>query len=668
MAVQVNYPGVYIDEFAPGAPIEGVGTNTAGFIGTAAGGPIDEPQLIQSWDAFKATFGDFIAGPNTGYLGPAVYGFFLNGGTTCYVLRHGTGTKARISLPSRTGSVLPPALAAEARQEGTAGNSLTVKVTDSSLLANALSRVGGGTTLKVQRAGTSISALSVNRSILTVADTTGFAIGDPVLITDKNSSTAAATIAVVNRNTSTLELTGPLDAAIDLSSGTRTIRSADLTAGRRTFRIVLPAGLTLNTALPRGTTLSLAGYDSTNAQIGEVCTVESSGGDVVTVAAPLKNTYSLADVTQYPATAASLEFDLEIKDEATGNSETYSFLSMSPEHPNYWRIAVASLLVSLSAPAPPPTVDDPRPQARLLPYQPTVPGTPDDPAQAWTEISSNRPGDYLDKFKPIDEISLVCIPGATTQLAQQAIRDHCEIMGDRFAILDSRPDATVQTISDQFADVVSAKGFAALYFPWIVAHNPVRNADELWPPSGHLAGIYARSDAQRGVHKAPANEPIRGALGVQYRLTDAQQGPLNLKGIDILRVFQGLSQPMVWGARTTASDRNWQYVNIRRLFLYLEESIQEGIRWAVFEPNNLELWQKLKRTITDFLTRTWRDGALFGATAEEAFYVRIDEILNPPATQALGRLYIEIGVRPTYPAEFIVVRIGIWQGGSDVTE
>jgi phage tail sheath protein FI len=151
-------------------------------------------------------------------------------------------------------------------------------------------------------------------------------------------------------------------------------------------------------------------------------------------------------------------------------------------------------------------------------------------------------------------------------------------------------------------------------------------------------------------------------------MSDQEQGLLNLTGINVIRVFQTGGRPMLWGARTTATDLNWVYVNIRRLFLYLEESIQEGIRWAVFEPNNLQLWQKLKRTITEFLTRVWRDGALFGATAKDAFYVRIDEALNPFSEQALGRLNIEIGVRPTYPAEFIIVRIGIWPGGSEVSE
>jgi phage tail sheath protein FI len=185
-----------------------------------------------------------------------------------------------------------------------------------------------------------------------------------------------------------------------------------------------------------------------------------------------------------------------------------------------------------------------------------------------------------------------------------------------------------------------------------------------------VAGVYARTDSVRGVHKAPAGEDatLRGVLGVERTMSDVDQGELNLAGINVIRVFRAGGRAVVWGARTTASDRNWQYVNIRRLFLFLEESIQEGISGSVFAPNNLALWQGLKRTIGNFLTAVWRDGALFGATPEEAFYVRIDDVLNPFSEQQLGRLHIEIGARPTYPAEFIVVRIGIWQGGSEITE
>jgi phage tail sheath protein FI len=145
---------------------------------------------------------------------------------------------------------------------------------------------------------------------------------------------------------------------------------------------------------------------------------------------------------------------------------------------------------------------------------------------------------------------------------------------------------------------------------------------------------------------------------------------LNLAGIDVLRIFPGTAQVIVWGARTTGDPAisDWIYVNVRRLMIYIEQSIEEGIRWAVFEPNGLPLWQKLKRTLNEFLTRVWRSGALFGATADKAFYVRIDEGLNPPATRARGELYIEIGVAPVRPAEFIVVRIGLWDGGAQISE
>jgi phage tail sheath protein FI len=178
----------------------------------------------------------------------------------------------------------------------------------------------------------------------------------------------------------------------------------------------------------------------------------------------------------------------------------------------------------------------------------------------------------------------------------------------------------------------------------------------------------ANVDAKRGVFKAPANEVVRNVVGIEKTMSNIEQGQLNLQGINVIRVFNEGGVPYVFGARTTATDKNWQYVNIRRLFLYLERSIQSGIRWALFEPNNTELWKKLKQSISDFLLQEWRNGALFGTTAKDAFYVRIDEALNPFAQRQLGRLYIEIGICPSFPAEFIIVRIGIWQGGSEVTE
>jgi phage tail sheath protein FI len=295
-------------------------------------------------------------------------------------------------------------------------------------------------------------------------------------------------------------------------------------------------------------------------------------------------------------------------------------------------------------------------------------------AENLATLNDNDYIDALDTLREIDDVNIIAIPDRITATVQQAIIAHCELLQDRFGVLDSQAGVPLfgaganPGIDTQRRAVDSTRGYAALYYPWLRV-SPIGPGDPiLVPPSGHVCGIMARVDANRGVFKAPANENVNGAVGVETTMSDIDQGQLNLSGINVIRVFQGGGRPILWGARTTATDRNWQYVNIRRLFLFLEESIQEGIRWAVFEPNNTGLWQKLKRTISAFLLQQWRDGALFGLTPEEAFYVRIDETLNPDSQRALGRLYIEIGVRPSYPAEFIIVRIGIWQGGSETTE
>lgn len=657
MAVQVSYPGVYIEEFAPGAPIQGVGTSTAAFIGTALSGPIKSPTLIQSWDAFESIFGGFIDGPSGGYLAPAVFGFFRNGGTACYIVRSGTGVKASANLETRQAA--PAALLeVQAGTEGPGGNSISVQVADASLLAEELARIGATqATLSIAHATSGIAAMSADRRQLTVADNSGFAAEDRIFL---SAGPDSETVVIESKNgTQTLTLTAPIPGSVDYSGGTA--RSADLATGQRRFRLTVPADLSLTSALPVGAAVSIT-LDGTT----DVRTIESTGGDVITLTEGLASTFSMADGSKLPQ-LASLEFDLTIADAGSGVTESFENLSMSARHPRYWGDVVASALVTIEEadPPPAPAPADPRPAVKVYPL---AGGQPDDRAQALTNIV-NAPSSFLDPLKPYDDIALVAIPGVTDSAVQQAVIAHCEDMYDRFAILDSTRGATPGNgIRDQFANVRSERGFAALYYPWIKARNPLTGNDELWPPSGHLAGVYARTDQQRGVHKAPANTNIRGAIDLERRLSDDEQGPLNLLGINVLRVFPGQAQPIVWGARTTATDRNWQYVNIRRLFLFAEESIQEGIRWAVFEPNNLELWGKLKRTITDFLTRVWRDGALFGASAEEAFYVRIDEALNPESTKALGRLYIEIGLRPTYPAEFIIVRIGIWRGGSEVSE
>ncbi len=249
-------------------------------------------------------------------------------------------------------------------------------------------------------------------------------------------------------------------------------------------------------------------------------------------------------------------------------------------------------------------------------------------------------------------------------------------MQDRFAVLDPAQNATPNPqptaaggIGFQREQVSSNKGYAALYYPWIVIPDPIGGPPIKVPPSGHVAGLFARTDNTRGVHKAPANETLRGVLALERTLTDDEQGPLNEIGINVIRSFTGRGI-LVWGARTIAPvDRTqWRYVNVRRLLLFIEESIQEGTAFAVFEPNDIPLWAKVKRQVTEFLTRVWRDGALVGATADKAFRVRVDDELNPPAIRALGQLVIEVIVFPTTPAEFVVFRVIQKPGGGSFDE
>ncbi len=293
--------------------------------------------------------------------------------------------------------------------------------------------------------------------------------------------------------------------------------------------------------------------------------------------------------------------------------------------------------------------------------------------------ADNGPGNRtgLQAFNEIDEINIVCVPGVTSEAVQQAMITHCEGLKDRFCILDPEREADLDTVQAQKEKVVSERGYAALYFPWFKTAiettetqnntTKVKLIQDYVPPSGYVAGIYARTDMERGVHKAPANEIIRGALELKVSLTKGEQEILNPKGINCLRAFPGRGI-RVWGARTTASDALWKYVNVRRLFLYLEESIEEGTQWVVFEPNDEKLWARIKQSITEFLYRVWKDGALMGSTPEEAFFVKCDRTTMTQDDIDNGRLICLIGVAPVKPAEFVIFRIAQWTGGSEISE
>jgi hypothetical protein len=667
----LDVPGVYIDEVTSPGVIGGVGTSTAAFIGPALAGPINLPTRVSSFDEFLAKFGapnpdgsinPYITTPRAMFLAHGVRAFYDNGGKQAYIVRVGTAKSAMFDIKNGKLPAAETAFSLRAKQEGLAGNNLTVAVQS----ATATGAAGAA----VAVASATVSAINGVR--VTVNNASPFRVGDivtrgvaPEVFTNR------AEIKSIDGVTNTIELSNVLASLVV----TENIRIASILPAQVKFRLASATGIF------SGTIAKLKGddADAPGTAVEETVLVQTidAGGFVTLAPAPARaKKYNLAAAT--PPVIVSLEFRLIITPTG-GSAETFDNLSLSPTHPNYLFAALTtSQLVTVVPPLAPPTAPIPQ---NLIPAVANVvqaqAGVDDNPGTVGATEFQNG----INMLKDIEDVNILVVPDAGGHAdaisIQLAMINHCLLTRDRFAVLDSRlaaPPSGPGSIAEHRQSVQADRGFAALYYPWLVVRDPTSSGPTartmLVPPSGAIAGIYARTDGERGVHKAPANTDVRGVLGLERILSDGQQGPLNLMGVNALRIFPGTAQVVVWGARTTGDPQihDFVYVNVRRLLIYLEQSIESGIRWAVFEPNGLPLWQKLKRTITEFLTRTWRDGALFGATAEKAFYVRIDEALNPPSTRALGRLYIEIGLVPVFPAEFIIVRIGLWDGGASISE
>ncbi len=290
----------------------------------------------------------------------------------------------------------------------------------------------------------------------------------------------------------------------------------------------------------------------------------------------------------------------------------------------------------------------------------------DDPAD---DMPGKRKG--LTAFKGIEDISLIYAPNAyAVPGLVGSLISHCENLRYRFSILDA-PQAS-SNVSDldprsNKPEGSSPTDFAAFYYPWIKIINPETGMLQVMPPGGYVAGVYARSDTERGVHKAPANEVVLGASDLEFQIMKGEQEVLNPRGVNVIRAFPGRGI-RIWGARTISSNTLWKYINVRRLFIYIEASIERGTQWVVFEPNDYRLWSRVKITITQFLTGVWKSGALMGTTPEEAFFVKCDRSTMTQDDIDNGRLICIIGIAPVKPAEFVIFRIAQWQGGSAATE
>ena len=655
-------PGVYVEEIEIGAkPIEGVSTSTAGFLGMTERGPLNKPTLVTSFAEYQRIFGGYLPEKNPDYgnkrfLPYAVQGFFENGGKRVYITRVATekAKKSLVKLPERS-------------------NALTTTLNSS------------------VNAGTDAIPLAdldnlVERPILKIKDGAAteyveVVIEDGNLIKDENNNPKITSPLKYSHVSGTevekLKPTIQVEAATEGTWGDRikiVIKESSISKAKLTEEASNQNFLELDTVtgMEKGTLLKLPTEPTSYATITEVI----KSDDIKQVVLDKKEV--TISKGQEVLTA---EFDLIVNFD--GFSETFKNLSMNKDHSRYIekiiteetsqliRVKDVSITVDPSQRIPMPTQDK-EPGWKLSGGDDGIPTDnelntiyegKDDPEP------QKRTGLYT--LKNIDEISIVAIPGITTQHMQNKLIIHCETMKDRFAVLDSIEKADLDKIQTQ-RNLYDSK-YAALYYPWIRVFDPLTKKRINVPPSGHICGIYARNDVGRGVHKAPANEIVKGALGleefngIKRVITKGQQDILNPRGVNCIRAFPGRGI-RVWGARTTSSDPLWKYINVRRLFLFLEESIEEGTQWVVFEPNDEKLWARVKQSITNFLTKVWKDGALMGTTPEEAFFVKCDSTTMTENDIANGRLICIIGVAPVKPAEFVIFRIAQWAGGSEISE
>ena len=290
-------------------------------------------------------------------------------------------------------------------------------------------------------------------------------------------------------------------------------------------------------------------------------------------------------------------------------------------------------------------------------------------------VSSLSPADFIgtdngagqrtgiQAFLDNDMVSIMAVPGLTDPNIQLSLVAHCENLGSRFAVLDMPRDARKVQDIQKHRDMFDSN-YAAFYHPWLEVFDPLDKKNIAIPPSGSVLGIYARTDSTRGVHKAPANETVRACVGLDCQFNKGEQDILNPKGVNLIRAFPGQGI-RVWGARTASSNPSWKYVNVRRLFIYVEETIKANTNWVVFEPNDEALWVRVKRTIDVFLTGLWRAGSLAGSAASEAFFVNIGRDTMSQDDIDNGRLVCVIGIAPVKPAEFVIFRISQKTGDAE---
>ncbi|WP_164018255.1 phage tail sheath family protein [Pyxidicoccus trucidator] len=643
-------PGVFIEETSFRAKsIEGVSTTTTGFIGPTRYGPVDlEPDLITSVVEFERVYGNrrqlaFPSGVTLhNYTWHAVRAFFEEGGKRLYLSRvyrrpdnkSYTGLDPDISLVGASPASAPfqdgharalldstggtGTLALAARYPGSAGN-LRVRYT---------LRVGQNV-LSFENGAPRVGAL-LERDVVMMRD-----IQSPI---SPVPGSGEIYLAEWDQDVQDWKFTGGASSPVFLST---------LTSGAGfEIRVITAAVTVIPTDDPASAqTWDGLALDPLHTRAGAADSISARFG------------YDADD----PTKNRDVPIIIDTQALTTGVAVLKAFLDASLTSP----IMSPPLDTSLEDPD---STESSRSLETLLKggsdgLRPLA----DDYGGQAIPNTTRKTG--LIQFEDLEDISIVAAPGSTfgyengygTNAATiiNLLISHAQRMKYRIAVLDSGNGQTLSQVRALRAKIDTSH--AALYYPWVKVLDPVTRQPIFLPPSGFVAGIYARNDVNRAVYKAPANEVVNLALGFEANLSKAQQEVLNPEGINAFRFFEGRGNRL-WGARTTSSDPEWKYVNLRRYFAYLERSIDKGTQWAVFEPNGEQLWANVRRTIEDFMLNEWQSGALLGDKPDKAYFVKCDRSTMSQNDLDNGRLVCLIGVAPLRPAEFVIFRIGQWTG------
>lgn len=683
-------PGVYVEEVSSGPPpIAGVGTTTTGMVGLTRRGPTQgPPTLVTNYGDFVRAFGgpfDFgnaFAGLQD--LPYAVKGFFANGGRRLYVSRISPATAAPAALALRGGNVT------RLRRTALTGDTVLALATTRGL------RVGSRIRLVQIKDGVTTTSPDLPLTDwdraddeVTVAALTGtFEAAYTAVFTDVGTLAGSGEPSALGNPGTAKPATFGLAATNDGTWGRDlAISVAYRSAGRAVVNQTAITGG--NTVVPVNTTAGFYAGAWVEVSFGTGAlqrvyrkVTAITGGSLVLDGANIgANAWNpVAPITETRISTCEFDLTLTYADpvERTTVTERFPGLTLANIPGRYYATQLASsTLVAVDPGVAAPTDDPfafPAPTDGLadqLAGGSDGTAAPTDQEYRGSDLGPNAKTGLL-ALEQVDEIALLAAPGVTRIDVQRALIDQATILQDRFAVLDppagtSGAPATldqVQTHANNFDT-----RYAAIYYPRVVVSDPLTGGSRTVAPSGHIIGVYARVDNTRGVHKAPANEVILGITELETFVSRGQQEILNPRGINVLRDLRADRRGLrVFGARCLTSEQDWVYVNVRRLFIFVEESLAEGTQWAVFEPNDQRLWERVRTSISIFLEGVWRDGALMGAKKEEAFFVTADRSTMTDDDILNGRLVVEIGIAPVRPAEFVILRIGQWLGGSAVQE